>query len=159
MSKKRKDKNQNNDQNNKNNNFFNSNPLLVFAIFSVVTILAFKTIFPQEEGMSTGNANINAYGKTQHKKVAYSDLKQLIETSKIEYVGIGSTSIKAVSKSNTGMITYTARRVTPDSTLIPALEKNKIAYGGINEENFVKINSRWYLFIWLTARLAHDSIF
>ena len=135
MSKKNKNKNQDNQN---NNNFFNSNPLLVFAIFSVVTILAFKTLFPQEEGMQSGNANINSYGKTQHKTVAYSDLKQLIKTGKIEYVGIGNASIKAVSKSNTGgMVTYTARRVVPDSTLIPTLEKHNIGYGGINEENFL----------------------
>ena len=133
MSKKKK-----NQDNQNNNNFFNSNPLLVFAIFSVVTILAFKTIFPQEEGMQSGNTNINSYGKTQHKTVAYSDLKQLIKSGKIEYVGIGNTSIKAVSKSSTGgMITYTARRVVPDSTLIPSLEKHNIGYGGISEENFL----------------------
>ncbi len=133
MSKKKKNKNQDNQNN--NNNFFNGNPLLVFAIFSVVTI---QTIFPQDEGMQTGNSNINAYGKTQHKTVAYSDLKQLIKTGKIEYVGIGNTTIKGVSKSpNGGAITYTARRVIPDNTLIPSLEKHNIGYGGINEENFL----------------------
>ncbi len=136
MSKKKKNRNQDNQNN--NNNFFNGNPLLVFAIFSVVTILAFKTIFPQDEGMQTGNSNINAYGKTQHKTVAYSDLKQLIKTGQIEYVGIGNTTIKGVSKSpNGGAITYTARRVIPDNTLIPSLEKHNIGYGGINEENFL----------------------
>jgi len=136
MSKKKKNKNQDNQNN--NNNFFNGNPLLVFAIFSVVTILAFKTIFPQDEGMQTGNANINSYGKTQHKTVAYSDLKQLIKTGQIEYVGIGTTTVKGVSKSNgAGAITYTARRVIPDNTLIPSLEENNIGYGGINEENFL----------------------
>ena len=31
--------------------------------------------------------------------------------------------------------TYTARRVIPDDTLIPSLEANGIAYGGVNEEN------------------------
>ncbi len=136
MSKKKKNRNQDNQNN--NNNFFNGNPLLVFAIFSVVTILAFKTIFPQDEGMQTGNSNINAYGKTQHKTVAYSDLKQLIKTGKIEYVGIGKTTIKGVSKSpNGGAVTYTARRVIPDNTLIPSLEQHNIGYGGINEENFL----------------------
>ncbi len=133
----RKNKNKNQDNQNNNNNFFNGNPLLVFAIFSVVTILAFKTIFPQDEGMQNGNANIKSYGKTQHKTVAYSDLKQLIKSGKIEYVGIGTTSIKAVSKSNAGIVTYTARRVIPDSTLIPSLEEHNIGYGGINEENFL----------------------
>ena len=95
MSKKKKNKNQDNQN---SNNFFNGNPLLVFAIFSVVTILAFKTIFPQDEGMQTGNSNINAYGKSQHKTVAYSDLKQLIKSGSIEYVGIGNTTLKGVSK-------------------------------------------------------------
>ncbi|NQY93953.1 MAG: ATP-dependent zinc metalloprotease FtsH [Campylobacteraceae bacterium] len=134
MSKKKKNKNQDNQN---SNNFFNGNPLLVFAIFSVVTILAFKTIFPQDEGMQTGNSNINAYGKSQHKTVAYSDLKQLIKSGSIEYVGIGNTTLKGVSKTAGGVITYTARRVIPDNTLIPSLEKNNIGYGGINEENFL----------------------
>ncbi|RXJ86812.1 ATP-dependent zinc metalloprotease FtsH [Arcobacter sp. CECT 8985] len=130
-------KQQNNNDNGKGNNFFNNNPLLVFVIFSIVTIFAFKALFPEGELEGSGNSNIAAYGKTKHKTVPYSELKKLISNGKIEYVGIGNTQIKAVSKksaSNTAT-TYTSRRVAPDSTLIPMLEKNNIEYGGINEDN------------------------
>ncbi len=131
----KQDKNNNNNNNN-NNNFFSNNPLLVFVLFSLVTIMAFKALFPEEQGGSATNQNIQAFGQTKHKTIAYSDLKNLISSGKIQYVGIGNTNIKAVSKPNGGDITtYSARRVVPDSTLIPMLEKNKIDYGGVNEEN------------------------
>ena len=97
--------------------------------------MAFKALFPEEQGTAT-NQNIQAFGQTKHKTIAYSDLKNLISSGKIQYVGIGNTNIKAVSKPNGADITtYTARRVVPDSTLIPMLEKNGIDYGGVNEEN------------------------
>lgn len=131
--------NNNNKNNENNNNFFNNNPLLIFVIFSIVTIFAFKAIFPEDQmGGDATNSNIQAFGQTSNKTVAYSDLKTLISTGKIEYVGIGNTQIRAVSKSGTGAVTtYTARRVIPDDTLIPELEKNNISYGGINEENIL----------------------
>ncbi|RXJ93413.1 cell division protein FtsH [Malaciobacter molluscorum] len=130
---------ENNNDNGKGNNFFNNNPLLVFVLFSIVTIFAFKALFPESELSNTGNANIASYGKTKHKTIPYSELKGLISNGKVEYVGIGNTQIKAVSKQNSsdGVTTYTARRVIPDNTLIPTLEKNKIEYGGINEENLL----------------------
>ena len=128
--------NQQNNNENRNGNFFNNNPLLVFVIFSIVTIMAFKAIFPEEGGMQNGQPGVNQYGKTKHQTVAYSDLKKLIAGGKIEYVGIGNTQIKAVSKPSNGeVITYSARRVIPDDTLIPSLEKAGINYGGVNEEN------------------------
>jgi len=129
-------KQDNNNDNGKGNNFFNNNPLLVFVVFSIVTILAFKALFPEEQMQNAGNSNIASYGKTKHKTVPYSELKQLISGGQIEYVGIGNTQIKAVSKPSSGeVITYTARRVVPDETLISKLESNNIEYGGINEEN------------------------
>ena len=142
MAKKEQNNNLNNNNNNNgnNNNFFNNNPLLIFVIFSIVTIFAFKAIFPEEQmgGGDGTNSTIQAFGQNTNKTVAYSDLKDLISTGKIEYVGIGNTQIRAVAKVGTGQVaTYTARRVVPDDTLIPALEKNNIAYGGINEENIL----------------------
>jgi len=128
-------KNNNNGDNN-NNNFFNNNPLLVFVIFSIVTIFAFKALFPEDQmGNGTANGQVQAFGSAKNKTVAYSDLKKLITSGKIEYVGIGNTQIRAVSKSGGQVTTYTARRVIPDDTLIPQLEKAGINYGGINEEN------------------------
>ncbi|UTJ07092.1 ATP-dependent zinc metalloprotease FtsH [Arcobacter roscoffensis] len=126
---------QNNNNGGDNNNFFNNNPLLVFVIFSIVTIFAFKAIFPEDQMSGSSNSQVAAFGQSQNKTVPYSDLKQLITTGKIEYVGIGNTQVKAVSKNGNQVITYTARRVIPDDTLIPSLEKNGIAYGGVNEEN------------------------
>ncbi|MFA6789570.1 MAG: ATP-dependent zinc metalloprotease FtsH [Arcobacteraceae bacterium] len=135
---KRKENNQNNKNEGNNNNFFNNNPLLVFVLFSIVTIFVFKTMFPQNDAAATSNGQIQSYGSTQQKTVAYSELKKLIGNGQIEYVGIGNTTVKAVSKpSATGVVTYNARRVIPDETLIPQLEQNGIAYGGVSEENLL----------------------
>ena len=118
------------------NNFFNKNPLIVFILFAIVTILAFKTFMPKDD--MSANGGITPYGKTSHKSIAYSDLKRLIKSGQIEYVGIGNSTVKAVSKPTGGMqTTYTARRVIPDDTLIPMLEKQNIAYGGVSEENLI----------------------
>ena len=133
MSKQQNNLNKNNNEN--NNNFLNNNPLMIFVIFSIVTIFAFKAIFPEEQSSSS---NVQAFGTSSNKTVAYSDLKKLISSGKIEYVGIGNTQVRAISKSDAGGVTtFTARRVIPDETLIPELEKNGIAYGGINEENIL----------------------
>ena len=135
---KNNNNNGNKNDNNGNNNFFNNNPLMIFVIFPIVTIFAFKTIFPEDQMGSATNSNMQAFGQTQNKTIAYSDLKKLISSGKIEYVGIGNTQIRAVSKMETGqVVTYTARRVIPDETLISALEQNSINYGGINEENIL----------------------
>ena len=133
------------DKNNKNsgdnnNNFFNNNPLLVFVIFSIVTIFVFKAIFPEGNDQSLGSQSsaLSGFGQAKNKTVPYSDLKKLISNGAIEYVGIGNTQVKAVGKASNGQVTtYTARRVVPDNTLIPTLEEKGIAYGGINEENLI----------------------
>ncbi len=127
------------DQNNKkqddnNNSFFNKNPILVFALLSIVTIFVFKSLFPSEEMSSNG---VTPYGQ-QQKQVTYSELKQMIKNGKIEYVGIGNTTLKAVGKNSNGTsTTYRVRRVIPDETLIPLLEDRNIEYGGVNEENLL----------------------
>ncbi|MCP4969805.1 MAG: ATP-dependent zinc metalloprotease FtsH [Arcobacter sp.] len=134
------DKQNKNSGGDNNNNFFNNNPLLVFVIFSIVTIFVFKAVFPDgnTSSMNSQGSNISSYGKVKNQVIPYSELKKLISTGQIEYVGIGNTQIKAISKSSSGIATaYTARRVIPDNTLIPSLEKNGINYGGINEENLV----------------------
>ncbi|MEA3384376.1 MAG: ATP-dependent zinc metalloprotease FtsH [Campylobacterota bacterium] len=128
--------NNNQDNNNNPNGFFDKNPIIVFVIFSIVTIMAFKSFF------GTDDMNINGgsspYGQNQTKNVAYSDIKKLIENGQIEYVGIGDMNIKAVSKAGNGLqTTYRARKVIPDNTLIPMLEAQDINYGGINEQNIL----------------------
>ncbi len=130
--------NKNNDQNdNKNSNgFFDKNPIVVFVIFSIVTIMAFKSFFPSDD--MNVNGGMTAYGKNINKSVAYSDIKKLINNGQIEYVGIGDANIKALSKPIGGITTtYTARKVGVDDTLIPLLEKQSINYGGINEQNLL----------------------
>ncbi|MFA7084933.1 MAG: ATP-dependent zinc metalloprotease FtsH [Arcobacteraceae bacterium] len=134
----KKDTNQNNKNEGNNNNFFNNNPLLVFVLFSIVTIFVFKTMFPQNESGEVTNGQIQSYGTTQQKNIPYSEFKKLITNGQIEYVGIGNTSVKAISKPNaSGLIAYTARRVVPDETLIAQLEQHGIAYGGVSEENLL----------------------
>ena len=138
MSNKQNNQNNNKNDNNGNNknNFFEKNPILIFIIFSIITVFAFKSLFPQD-GMNV-NAGQAAYGQSVNKSVAYSDIKKLILSGTIEYVGIGDTTIKAVSKPKGGkIITFKARRVGIDQTLIPTLEKMNIAYGGINEQNIL----------------------
>lgn len=142
--------NDNKNPNSNGNNFFNNNPILVFVLFSIVTILAFKAIFPEEQS-SNISVNGQTMGSSSNRTIPYSELKKLISTGKIEYVGIGNTQIRALSKGEAGQnITYTARRVVPDETLIPELEKNGIGYGGINEENLLSdILFGWVLPIFL----------
>ncbi|OCL94604.1 ATP-dependent zinc metalloprotease FtsH [Aliarcobacter thereius] len=150
MNKQQNNNSNNQNNNNNNNNFFNNNPILIFVIFSLVTIFAFKAIFPDNNETGT-NSQIQAFGSSTNKTVPYSELKKLIPSGKIEYVGIGNTIIKAISKHD-GMqrVTYNARRVVPDETLIKELESNGIAYGGINEENVLSdILFGWVLPIFL----------
>ena len=128
--------NSNNNNNNNNNGFFDKNPIIVFVLFSIVTIMAFKSFFPSD-AMNVNGGSV-PYGKTTNKSIAYSDLKELINNGQIKYVGIGQNSIKAISNSTpAGQTIYTTRRVSPDNTLIPMLEEKKINYGGINEENIL----------------------
>jgi len=123
---------QNDNKQNNNNNFFNNNPIIVFVIFSLLSVMVFKNLFPQDDMSANGNQPV--YGQV-NKSVSYSDLKQLITSGQIDYVGIGNTTVKANGTSNGIKTSYNARRVLPDNTLIPILEEKKIPYGGINEEN------------------------
>jgi cell division protease FtsH len=129
---------QNNDNNNDNkpNNFFDKNPIIVFVLFSIVTIMVFKSFFPSDD--MNVNGGQTAYGQSVSKNVAYSDIKKLIEQGQIEYVGICDNNIKAVSKPSNGIVTtYKARKVKNDNTLVPMLEKRGIDYGGVDEQNLL----------------------
>lgn len=122
-------KNQNKDNNNNNKNFFQQSPLVTFALFSMVIILIFKA-FSEDSG-SLGFEN----GQT--KNISYYEFKKLAENKQIDKVLIGKTIIKAVSSENDGRTTYMVQRVSPDDTLLPLLDKNKIAYSGYNESNWL----------------------
>lgn len=130
---------------NNNNNFFNKNPLITFALFSVVIILVFKMFVGES---SSGFSSMGA-GASKHKEVAYSDLKALIASKQVEKVAIGQTQIKAIAVDGNVRTVYTARRVGQDTTLIPMLDKNEIEYKGYSETNWFTDMIGWMLPIFL----------
>lgn len=115
-------------QNNKNNNFFNQNPLITFAIFSVAVILIFKMMV----GEGSGESSIGV--GTKVKQVNYSELKSLVEKKELSSVEIGQSYIRA--KSSDGATMYTTRVIPEDSGLVELLDKNKIEYTGFSESNW-----------------------
>lgn len=117
-------------KNNKNdNNFFNKNPLITFAIFSVVIILVFKMM------VGDGGANGSALGTASKvKQVSYSELKALVDSKSVAKVEIGQSYIKATSLD--GMQVYTTRIVRGDTKLVEALDKAGIEYQGFSETNW-----------------------
>ncbi len=138
---------------NKNNNFFNQNPLIIFAIFSVVIILLFKSLVEPtggnmgESGMS-GGAFTSQPTKTAN--INYYELKQLIKQNKINYVAIGQSMIKAVSEEGGVKTIYYVKKVGQDNTLIPLLDEHKIPYGGYSETNwFTEILFSWVIPIFI----------
>ena len=45
-----------NQSNGNNGNFFSNNPILVFAIFAVIMVLIFRSMSPDDMGISGGNS-------------------------------------------------------------------------------------------------------
>jgi cell division protease FtsH len=126
------------DQKNDNNknNFFNRNPLVVFAIFSLIIIVIFKGLIEPSTSSEGLPSSTMSSTKKITKKIDYFELKQLIKDRAVEYVGIGNTSLKAVSTKPANIIYY-IKKVHGDNSLIPLLEKNQIAYGGFTENTFL----------------------
>jgi cell division protease FtsH len=120
----------NNQKNSNNNNFFNQNPLITFVIFAIIVILSFKAIAPQTS--SSSGSSMSEFSKTV--TISYSDLKNLIESGKITYVGIGKHLIKAKTKDG---MTLTTQKVDGDNTLVPLLDKNHIPYGAITDTSWI----------------------
>ncbi|HOI83576.1 MAG TPA: ATP-dependent zinc metalloprotease FtsH, partial [Campylobacterales bacterium] len=114
-----------------NDNFFNKNPLLVFAIFSILTVLIFRSLF--EDGSFDGSGS---GGASQTQNISYYELKKLVEAGQVSFVSIGESSIKATSKGEAKTV-YVAKRVIPDDTLIPMLEKQNVKYGAYTEKNWL----------------------
>lgn len=125
--------NESNPNPDKNNNFFNKNPLITFAIFSIVMIMLFKA-FIGDEGDLTGK--ISGQNVTRTQEITYADLKRLIENKEVEKVSIGQTYIRAIGSDGTGKVAYTTRIVGPDTTLIPLLDEKGINYNGFSESNW-----------------------
>jgi len=121
----------NQENKNDNNNFFNKNPLITFAIFSIVIIGVFKVLVG--DGVSGGETAFGASNK-RVKQVSYSELKSLVDSKSVKKVEIGQTYIKAVS--NDGSSVYTTRIVKGDNKLVEALDKQGIEYEGFSESNW-----------------------
>jgi len=122
--------NQNNNQD--DNNFFNKNPLVTFAIFSVVIILVFKVLVG--DGATNGLSGENQGVNKRSKQVSYSELKELVASKSVSKVDIGQSFIKAVSID--GRMLYTTRIVRGDTKLIELLDKQGIEYQGFSETNW-----------------------
>ena len=112
--------------NNGGNGFFNKNPILIFAIFAVIMIIAFR-------GLS-GGLDGNLMEQAGSKNVTYSDLKEMIKNKQVGQVGISEFSIRAVSNGEPKTI-YIAKRVS-DPTLVPLLDEQKIPYSAYSEANW-----------------------
>jgi len=119
-----------NNNDNKNDNFFNKNPLITFAIFSVVVILIFKSLIG-DNGGSLGQ-QFGGQGKVQHKEVSYSELKELIKSKSVSKVDIGQSYIRAKGDGTV----YTTRLVANDTSLVPLLDQEGIEYSGFSESNW-----------------------
>ncbi len=120
-----------NKKNDDNNNFFNKNPLITFAIFSIVIIGLFKIVVgdgASASGTALGSANKHI------EKISYSEMKSLVDSKSVSKVEIGQTYIKAYSTN--GSKIYTTRIVRGDTDLIKALDKNNIEYEGFSETNW-----------------------
>ncbi|MCW8895850.1 MAG: ATP-dependent zinc metalloprotease FtsH [Sulfurimonas sp.] len=118
------------DDNNQDNNFFNKNPLITFAIFSVVIIVLFKTLIGDADNQN------GALGGTNKKiqKVSYSELKSLVASKSLKKVDIGQSYIRAYSSDSATV--YTTRIVPNDTNLIQELDKQGIEYTGFSETNW-----------------------
>jgi len=119
-----------NNNNKKNdNNFFNQNPLITFAIFSIVIILLFKVVV----GDATNATSPMGSTSKRAKQIPYSDFKGLIASKGVSKVEIGQSFIKATSADGS---VYTTRIVRGDTGLVEELEKQKIEYTGFSETNW-----------------------
>ena len=118
-----------NNSNKDDNNFFNKNPLITFAIFSVVVILLFKVVIGEGAGVEENIAGNAA----RVKQVSYSELKSLVASKSVNRVDIGQSYIKATSAD--GKV-YTTRIIKDDPTFVEELDKQGIQYQGFSETNW-----------------------
>jgi len=116
------------DKKKNDNNFFNQNPLLLFIIFAIVIVVIFRSISPTNNTVFTNQQNRAVVTYT------YSDIKKLAKEGKIEYVAIGKNIIRAKLKD--GEI-ITVQKVSDDPTLVEILDKYKVPYGAINDNNWL----------------------
>jgi cell division protease FtsH len=120
-------------------NFFNKNPLITFAIFSLIIIIFFKIVIGQGDSFQEGT------NKTQkYKEVSYSEMKKLIENKQVSEVAIGQFHIKALGFEGNRAVAYHTKLIAQDGDLLKLLDKKGISYRGYDESN-------WFLdmFGWL----------
>jgi len=126
----------NQENNQDNNNFFNNNPLLAFALFSIVIIFIFKSFVGEGDGI--GNMLDNNTQISQTKTVKYSELKTKIKTGSIVAVKLTPTTIEAVANESGRNIRYIAQSIPrQDAQLIPLLEEKNITYEGVMGGGFM----------------------
>ncbi|EDM23388.1 ATP-dependent zinc metalloprotease FtsH [Caminibacter mediatlanticus] len=117
-------------KNNKNNNnFFDKNPLLLFIVFAVLIVIVFRSIAPNginELNNLTSNKQVQVY--------TYSDIKNLAKEGKLAYVAIGQKIVRAKLKDGE---VITVQKVPNDNTLVEILDKYKVPYGAINDNNWL----------------------
>jgi len=115
-------------QENKNSNFFNDNPLLAFALFSIVIIFIFKSFVGESDGLNT----IFNKQNSQVQRVTYSEVKTLIKDGKISSVKLTPRAIEAISDQSGVKTRYIAENIPAiDRELIPQLEAKGIKYEGV----------------------------
>ena len=125
------------------NNFFNKNPLITFALFSIIIIIGFKMFVG--DSADRFNNNFSQNQMVQKKEISYSELKKLVIEKAIQEVAIGQTQIRGYTQMGVGKIVYIARRVGFDDTFIPLLDKNDIKYKGFNESNWFADMFGWMM--------------
>ena len=119
---------------NKNSNFFNDNPLLAFALFSIIIIMVFK-------GFTGDSGEFNTMFSKENspvKQVKYSEIKKLINDGKITSVKLRPRYVEAISEDSGVKIRYTAENIPAiDRELIPLMESKGVLYEGIMGGGFL----------------------
>jgi cell division protease FtsH len=128
--------NDNNNNNDNKNNFFNDNPLLAFAIFSIVVILIFKVMIGEQGSSVNGFSQRRTISKT--KTVSYSEVKKLVKESKISQVKITPTTIEAIGEDGGQFIRYIAEKIPAnDPTFVKLLDEKGVEYSGVMGNGFM----------------------
>ncbi len=137
MNNQNQNQNSPNPNDSQNNNFFNNNPLLTFALFSIIVIMIFKSFVGESSLKESVGPNVKV------REISYSDLKDLVKEKALRKVEIGNQYIRAISSD--GRVIYTTRVVRGDTDLIKELDKNKIEYTGFSETNWFTDMFGWML--------------
>ena len=115
-----------NNENKNDNNFFKDNPLIAFAIFSIVVIVIFKLFINSDSNLTTLNTNGNTIVQT--KKISYSEIKNLVKEDKIKELKITPTVIEALGDNTR----YIAENIPAnDPTFIKLLDEHHVKYIGV----------------------------